>query len=160
MHADSPRIHGGYRSLVRAAYVLAMSFLLLSGCGGDGGTLTRREFAQKADAICAEGKRKTAALATPTTLPELARLADQTADLLGDALDDLRGLEPPVRERKFVDQWLTGVERLESDVREIGRRAQADNRGAVSTLAAKAQKRNARVNELATQLGMTVCNRG
>ena len=122
--------------------------------------LTRKEFAQKADAICARGKQKTQALATPTTLPQLARLADQTADVLNDALEDLRKLEPPAQERNLVDQWLAGVETLESDVREIGKRAGENDRGGVSALAAKAQKRNARVNALAARLGMTVCNEG
>jgi hypothetical protein len=146
---------------VRGAAALILASLLLPACGGGGGeTLTRQEYAQKADAICAKGKTKTSALPTPANLQELARVADQTLDALADARSDLEQLKPPPQERALANQWLAAIERLEGDVARIRDSAKANDRGAVLNQATQAQKRNTRANELATRLGLTVCNKG
>lgn len=139
---------------------MTVALLLLPACGGGSGeTLTRQEYAQKADAICAKGKAKTSGLPTPANLQELARSADQTLDALTDVRSDLVKLKPPQRERAVADQWLATIEELENDVAQIRDAARANDRRAVFTRAAKAQKRNTRANELAGRLGLTVCNR-
>jgi hypothetical protein len=144
---------------VRGACALTLALLLLPACGGGSETLTRREYAQKADAICTKGKTKTGALPTPANLQELARVADQTLDTLSDARKDLEKLKPPPQERALAAQWLATITRLEDDVARIRDEARSNNRRAVYNEATRAQKRNARANELATRLGLTVCNR-
>jgi hypothetical protein len=159
VHPEPPRIHGGYRRPVRGACALTLALLLLPACGGGGETLTRQEYAQKADAICAKGKTKTSGLPTPANLQELARVADETLDALGDARNNLEKLKPPPEERAVATQWLATIKRLEDDVARIRDHAKANNRRAVYNDATKAQTRNARANELATRLGLTVCNK-
>jgi hypothetical protein len=144
---------------VRGACALTLALLLLPACGGGSETLTRREYAQKADAICTKGKTKTGALPTPANLQELARVADQTLDTLSDARKDLEKLKPPPQERALAAQWLATITRLEDDVARIRDEARSNNRRAVYNEATRAQQRNARANELATRLGLTVCNR-
>jgi hypothetical protein len=138
---------------------LTLALFLLPACGGGGETLTRQEYAQKADAICAKGKAKTSGLPTPGNLQELARVADQMLDTLGDARNDLEKLKPPPQERALAAQWLASIKTLEDDVARIRDHAKSNNRRAVYNEATKAQKRNARAKGLATRLGLTVCNR-
>jgi hypothetical protein len=127
---------------------------------GGGETLTRDEYAQKADAICAEGNAKTKALPSPSNLQELARVANQTLDTLAGARTELQKLKPPPREQALADQWIASIKRLEEDVRRIRDSAKANDRQAVFNQAAKTQKRSKHSNELATRLGLTVCNKG
>jgi hypothetical protein len=146
---------------VRGACALTLALLFLPACGGDGGkTLTREEYAQKADAICAEGNAKTKALPSPSNLQELARVADQTLDTLTGARTELQKLEPPPREQALADQWLASIKRLEEDVARIRDSAKSNDRQAVFDQAAKTQKRSRHSNELATRLGLTVCTKG
>lgn len=160
VHPEPPGIHGRYRRRVRGAVALIVASLLLPACGGSSSeTLTRQEYAEKADAICARGKAKTTGLPIPTNLQELARSADQTLDALTDVRSDLQKLKPPPPERAVANQWLATIEQLEKDVAHIRDAAKANDRRAVFNRAASAQKRNTRANELATRLGLTVCNK-
>jgi hypothetical protein len=144
---------------VRPALALTFALLLATGCAGGGARLTQQEFAQKADAICAKGRRQTQALPSPVNLTQLARVANETVDILDRALDDLRRLKPPSRSQALVDQWLSASDRLKDDVADIGGRARDKDRRGVLAAAAAARKRNARVNRLATRLGLAVCNK-
>jgi hypothetical protein len=144
---------------VRRALVLALATLFaVVGCGGDSERLSRQEFAEKADAICAKGNRETEMLPSPANLPELAEVSDKTIDILDDALNELRKLEPPEDEQKIVDQWLAQFETLRDDLAEIRDKARANDLAGVQAIAERAQDHNARANELGTTLGMKVCN--
>jgi hypothetical protein len=144
---------------VRRALVLALATTLtLVGCGGEAKRLSREEYAEKADAICGEGNRRTERLPNPGNLPELADVTDKTLDILDDALSDLRKLKPPADQQKIVDQWLAQLETLTDDLEEIRDEARAKDIQAVQAIAERAQDHNARANELGTTLGMKVCN--
>jgi DNA-binding NtrC family response regulator len=144
---------------VRRALVLALATTLaLVGCGGEAKRLSREEYAQKADAICAEGNRQTERLPSPGNLPELADVTDRTLVILDDALSDLRKLKPPADQQKIVDQWLAQLETLTDDLEEIRDEARDNDIRAVQAIAERAQDHNARANELGTTLGMKVCN--
>jgi hypothetical protein len=150
---------GSYDLGVRRALVLALATTLaLVGCGGEAKRLSREEYAQKADAICAEGNRKTERLPSPGNLPQLANVTDKTLDILDDALSDLRKLKPPADQQKIVDQWLAQLETLTDDLEEIRDEARDNDIQAVQAIAERAQDHNARANELGTTLGMKICN--
>jgi hypothetical protein len=170
LHAHTPVLHARilgrgrrpappYDPGVRRALVLALATTLaLVGCGGEAKRLSREEYAQKADAICAEGNRKTEQLPSPGNLPELADVSDKTLDILEDALADLRKLKPPRDQQKIVDQWLAQLETLTDDLEDIRDEARAQDLGGVQEVAERAQDHNARANELGTTLGMKICN--
>jgi hypothetical protein len=164
VHADAPFVHarilgGGYGVGVSRTFLLALvPVLAFAGCGGDGKRLSRAEYASKADAICQKGRDQTNRLQRPANLPDLADVADQTLPILDGALHDLRELEPPADEQGTVDRWLAEVEKLKDDVEEIRDKAKANDRVGVGAVAVKARDHNARANELATVLGMHVCN--
>jgi hypothetical protein len=170
LHADTPVVHARilgrgrrpappYDLGVRRALVLALATILaLVGCGGEAKRLSREEYAQQADAICAKGNRRTEQLPSPGNLSELADVTDKTLDILEGALNDLRKLKPPSDQQKIADQWLAQLETLTEDLEEIRDEARANDIQAVQAIAEKAQDHNTRANELGTTLGMKVCN--
>jgi hypothetical protein len=147
---------------VRAASFLLLAVLFAAGCGGGGGSgerLTRADYASKADAICGKYNQQTKALANPTNLSDLADIADKTLPILANALNDLHDLRPPANEQATADEWLAEVEKLKGDLKEIRDKANDNDVKGVQGVVPKATEHNSRANQLATQLGMTVCNK-
>jgi hypothetical protein len=145
---------------VRGASLLLLALVIAAGCGGSGSSrLTRDQYAAKADSICAKYNQQTKALANPSNLSDLADVADKTLPILDHALSDLRKLQPPADEQTTVDQWLAQVENLEGDLKEIRDKARSNDMTGVQAVVPKASEHNAKSNQLATQLGMSVCNK-
>jgi hypothetical protein len=144
---------------VRQALLLLATLVLAAGCGGDvGKRLSKDEYASRADAICGKYNREVGKLATPETFSEVADVADRTLTVLGKAIADLKKLNPPVIEQAKADQWLSQVENLEEDLKEIRDAAEAKDRQAMQAVVPEAEEHNRRSNALATELGLTVCN--
>ncbi len=144
----------------RAPLIALVLVFVLPGCGGGSGKpLTKEEYASKADAICGKYNRQTKALASPKTLSDLAKVADKTLPILDHAIKDLTKLRPPASEKALSDQWLTQVRNLKSDLQEIRDKAKTGDLQAVQAVVPKAQDHNSQSNQLATQLGMSVCNK-
>jgi hypothetical protein len=142
-----------------APIALALVFVL-SGCGGSTGTaLTKEEYASKADAICGKYNEQTKALATPKDLSGLAKLADQTLPILDRLITDLGKLHRPAGEKALSDQWLAQVRNLKGDLQEIRDTAKSGDLQAVQAVLPKAREHNSQSNQLATQLGMSLCNK-
>jgi hypothetical protein len=146
---------------VRRASILLLTVVVAAGCGGNAGgkRLTREEYAQKADAICAKYNEQTRKLQNPTSLSELAKVADDTLPILDSAVSDLRKLKPPSDEQPTADQWLGQIENLKGDLQEIRDKAKSNDMQGVQAVVPKATQHNAKANQLATQLGMNTCNK-
>jgi hypothetical protein len=146
---------------VRRASPLLLAILLVAGCGSasHGQRLTREQFAAKADAICTKYKQKADALSRPATLSELGDLSDQVLALLGDARRELRRLRPPQNEEETANAWLDEFDVNIDDVEKIRDAARKNDKAAVQQASEPALRHNQRFNELATQLGMTACNK-
>jgi hypothetical protein len=147
---------------VRRAPFLLLAVLFAAGCGGGGGSgerLTRADYAKKADAICGKYSQQTKALANPSNLSDLADVADKTIPILDNALNELHKLKPPADEQGIADQWLAEVENLKGDLQEIRDKAKGNDLKGVQAVVPKASEHNGKANKLATQLGMTVCNK-
>jgi hypothetical protein len=143
------------------ASVLVVVVFVLTACGGSssGPRLTKEEYASKADAICGKYNEQVKALDNPSSLKELADVADQTIPILHNAIRDLGKLNPPASEQDTVDQWLDEIKKLEDDLDEIRDKANDNDMQGVQDVVPKADGHNKRSNELATELGMTVCNK-
>lgn len=140
---------------------LALSLLVLAGCGGGGGgqPLTKEQYASKADAICGKYNQQVNALANPKSLSDLADVADKTLPILDNAISDLKKLTPPASEKATSDQWLEQVQNLKNDLQEIRDKARNNDTAGVQAVVPKAQDHNSKSNALATELGMSVCNK-
>ncbi|HEY8776166.1 MAG TPA: hypothetical protein VIM33_06745 [Gaiellaceae bacterium] len=138
---------------------LALAFLL-PGCGGGSGKpLTKAEYASKADAICGKYNEQITSFANPKNLSDLAKVSDKTLSILDQAIGDLSKLQPPASEKALSDQWLAQVGNLRDDLQEIRDKAKADDIQGVQAVVPKATDHNSKSNALASQLGMSVCNK-
>jgi hypothetical protein len=132
----------------------------LAGCGGGSSKpLTKEEYASKADAICGKYSDQTKALATPKSLADLATVADKTLPILDHAIKDLNKLQPPTSEKALADQWIAKVTNLKDDLQQIRDKAKAGDVAGVQAVVPRATDDNSQSNQLATQLGMSVCNK-
>ena len=144
----------------RAALIALALVVLLPGCGGASGKpLTKEDYASKADAICGKYNQQVKLLANPKNLSDLAKVADKTLPILDHAISDIRKLEPPASEKALSDQWLTQVRGLKDDLQAIRDKAKAGDIQGVKAVVPKATEHNSKSNALATQLGMSVCNK-
>jgi len=138
---------------------LALAFLL-PGCGGGSGKpLTKAEYASKADAICGKYNEQITSFANPKNLSDLAKVSDKTLSILDQAIGDLSKLQPPASEKALSDQWLAQVRNLKDDLQEIRDKAKAGSIQGVRAVVPKATDHNSKSNALASQLGMSVCNK-
>jgi hypothetical protein len=148
---------------MRRALPVALALVfLLPGCGGGGGSgkpLTKEEYASKADAICGKYNQQINSLANPKNLSDLAKVADKTLPVLDHAITDIGKLEPPASEKALSDQWLAQVRNLKDDLQEIRDKAKSNDIQGVQAVVPKATDHNAKSNALASQLGMSVCNK-
>jgi hypothetical protein len=144
---------------VRRAFPLLLVVVLLAACGGDGGkSLTREQYAAKADAICGKYKKQTDALPRPANLADLGKVADQVIPILEGARSDLRKLKPPADEEATANAWLDQFDVIIGDVEKIRDKANDNDTAAVQALAGPALEHNQRANQLARQLGMATCS--
>ena len=144
----------------RALLIAPALALLLTGCGGARGKpLTKAEYASKADGICGKYNDQITSFANPKNLSELANVADKTLSVLDQAIGDLSKLVPPVSEKALSDQWLTQVRNLKDDLQEIRDKAKANDMAGVRDVVPKATDHNSKANALASELGMSVCNK-
>ncbi len=145
---------------MKRASLIALALVLLPGCGGGSSKpLTKEEYASKADAICGKYNQQIKAFANPKNLSDLAKVSDKTLPILDHAIGDLSKLEPPASEKALADQWLAQVRNLKDDLQEIRDKAKAGDTQGVQAVVPKATDHNSKSNELAGQLGMSVCNK-
>jgi len=84
---------------------------VVAACGGDDSSsgsssepLTKAEFVEAADAICAEADVKNNALPEPETLEEFPDVLRQGLEIFEKQLNDLQALTPPEEGRESIDR--------------------------------------------------------
>lgn len=143
---------------MRPAFAVALGVVLLAGCGGGGGkALTKEEYAAKADAICSKYVAKLKAF-NPSSRSEFVRIANEVVPIVDDAIAKLKRLEPPAEVRGLASQWLVQLQALGADIKELRDKAKANDLQAIPGILPKAELHLSRSNQLASQLGMKVCN--
>ena len=145
----------------RAVAALSLVIAFVAGCGNGGEKrLSKEEYARRADAVCRRYNQATRPFGSPRSMAALARVANRSLPFVDRAIRDLRALKPPKDEEQVARRWLRQLTLLRRDVVHIRDRARANDARGVQAVVPAATRRNERFTELATQLGMTVCNRG
>jgi hypothetical protein len=144
----------------RLAAVLTCT-VAVAGCGSGSKGLTRLEYAQRSDAICARYNQQTAHLrGRGTGVQHLAAIAQKTLTLFDDATARLRAVPPPRDASSLARRWLASLDRMRADVITIRDAARANDLAAVRTAAERAQRDNDASNRIAQLLGMQACSAG
>ena len=142
------------------AGISAAGLLVLAGCGGGGDEaepLSKSEWIEQADEICAQADEDIQALGDPTTLDEIGELTDEASGISRDALADLRALRPPEEDQATVDQMLDLVEQQIVIGEQIGEAARNGDEAEVRRLADEAQPLEAQADEVGRQYGLDDC---
>jgi hypothetical protein len=142
------------------AGISAAVLLVLAGCGGDGDEaepLSKSEWIEQANEICAQADVDIEALGDPATLDEIGELTDEASGISRDALADLRALRPPEEDQATVDQMLDLVEQQIEIGEQIGEAARNGDEAEVRRLAAEAQPLEAQADEMGRQYGLDDC---
>lgn len=129
--------------------------LVLTSCGGDG--LTKEEYIEQADQICAEADAKSRELQPPKTPAELESFVDKAEKVTGELLADLRELEPPEEGKETIDRMLAKIEEAQSHLPDIAEAARTRNTQELGRIAQELQAAAAEANTLAQEYGLETC---
>lgn len=131
-----------------------VALLVLSACSG---AMSREEYIEEADRLCAEADAKTRDLEPPKSPAELEEFAAEAQDITGQLLDDLRDLEPPEEGRETIEQMLSKIEEAMGYLPDIQQAAAAGNTRELSGIAQNLQSAASEANRLAQEYGFERC---
>ena len=133
---------------------------LLAACsgGGDGNErLSKDEYVEQADAVCAEYESRLGGLPDPGSIAALRALTQRALPVAREAVAKLRALRPPEALQARVDQWLRlntlNVRRIE----ELGNAARAGDRVRVQEIARDAAANEREADRVARAIGLEAC---
>ena len=135
--------------------------LVLSGCGGGGGSkrLTKAEYTKQANKVCAKWNTAAKSLGQPKSLADVDRWVKKAAPMLKTELSDLRKLQPPASEEKDVNAWLaTGDAQLKL-IKQLSAASKANDMTKFLKIANDGQKSSKAGDLLTKKLGLTECQK-
>ena len=142
---------------IAAGILLAVT---LAACGGGDSELSRSDFVGKADQICKQSSVEFARIqrVAPGSAEQAEKQVGALIDVESQALDELRGLDPPQGLRPVYDRYLKARERALGYL-EQGRDAAADNDPqAYAAAKRKTSSEQAERLQLARRAGLRLCS--
>ena len=146
----------------RLAHVMLGSALAvgLAACGGDSG-LSKAEYVEAANEICAEADKKTDALPTPTQPADIGPYLDEGVEIQEDALDQLEELEAPADDADQIQSELIDPYRaLVKEVRAVRgevEKAGNDQAAVLKSLEGLQEIDTDKANDFALEYGLDQC---
>lgn len=136
----------------------ATVLLILAACGGGGGP-TRAEYVRQANAVCRDAAKQVAALKIPGSedVNDVPKAAGEVVEVQRAALDRIRKLKAPKRDRPELAKWIALVDQT-IDQAEVSAQSQKD--GDITraiTANANGAALDRRADELARQYGVRTC---
>lgn len=134
----------------------AAALLVLAACSSG---LSKEEYIEQADRICAEADAKTEDLEPPKNPAELEGFIEEANEVTSALLSDLRELEPPEEGRETIEQMLAKIEEAQSYLPQISEAARARDTQELGRIAQQLQSAASEANELAQEYGLERCGR-
>lgn len=149
------------RASTRLSAAVAVTLLAIApaACGGGSGRLSKHDFVEKANGICAKSNAKIKALpppdlADPHATPNILR---RILAIQREAVAKLRALQPPEKDEPAIKKWLGFVEReLDQATAEV-RALERGDRDGVDRANAKGARLDSSAAELAIGYGVKRC---
>lgn len=148
-----------HRQLIAAAIVL--TFAACDGVGGDdGGPLSKGDFVEQANEICAESRTDAARIAPPSGADPIAveQAVAQTIAIQRRSLRELRDMEPPSRDAPGVQQWLRQVDRAIDEMEALREGLVTGDRAAIADATANGASFADAAEEFADAYGLDECS--
>ncbi len=145
---------------MRSRLALAVAAVALAAaCGGedDSVRLSRAEFVEQADAICADADGQIAALGEPTSLGELAEYGAEAIAINEEAFAALRALDAPEELQAQLDEAYGLLERQIELSRELVAAAEAGESDQVNAVGTEIGQVNDRADAIARDIGLREC---
>ena len=142
---------------VRIVALACLGLLAATACSDD--RLSKEEFIEQADAVCATVNERTEELGEPTTqesFPEFARKAKEITD---EALEDMRALEPPEEDEERIDEMLDAIEKAASFLPEIADAVAENDPERMRDIGLEVQSAAQKASTIAEEYGFEECGR-
>ncbi|MGH2817833.1 MAG: hypothetical protein ACRDJS_05160 [Actinomycetota bacterium] len=140
----------------RIVVLAALPLIALQAC--DGG-LSKEEFIEAADEICAEADERSQDLEPPTNPQALREFVERAERITRQLVDGLRELEPPGGDEDTIEQMIGKIEEAIGYLPGIERAARLSDVAAIQQLGARLQAAASEANRLARDYGMKNCGR-
>jgi hypothetical protein len=147
------------KSRLGTVVLLALgAVLVLSSCGGGGSKrLTKKQYAAKADTLCAAFNQQVKAAGSPKTVAAIAAAYDKLLSLDRKLVADLKKLKPPANEEKAAARAMTLSDEQATRAAAV---VAALKKNDITKASALVKEGNANSSERKTifkQLGITAC---
>ena len=123
----------------------------------DGERLTKAEWIEQADALCAQAEDELDALGTPETLADIAALVPRAIEISEEQLGKLKALRPPAADEATLARALDLLEQQIDVLRRLGEAATAGDGAAVGEIATEGSTLNDEADSIAQSYGLEVC---
>ena len=128
----------------------------LQACAGG---LSKEEFIEAADEICASADERSQDLEPPTNPEALRAFVERAEQITRRLVADLRELEPPEGDGDTIDRMIDKIEEAIGYLPAIERAARLSDLAAIQQLGARLQAAATEANDLARDYGMRKCGR-
>ncbi|MGD0272703.1 MAG: hypothetical protein ABSB96_03120 [Gaiellaceae bacterium] len=141
--------------------LLVAGVIVVTGCGGGGGgkRLSKKEFAAKANELCAAYNKKVNAVPTPKTDAEALASLDKLLPLDKKLIADVKNLKPPASEEATVKRVVTLGEEQAARIEALIAAVKAKDKATLNTLISEGDKNDKESKALFKQLGITECQK-
>jgi hypothetical protein len=140
----------------RIVALAVLSFLGVQAC--DGG-LSKGEFIEAADKVCAEADERSQDLEPPTNPQALREFVERAEGITRQLVEDLRELDPPEGDEDTIERMIAKIEEAIGYLPGIERAARLSDVTAIQQLGARLQAAASEANGLARDYGMKKCGR-
>lgn len=125
--------------------------------GGSDAPTTGAPFDRQAQRICAQARAEVAGLVAPKTLRELARTAQQAAQITSETRSALAKLTPPQQARADMDALLSSLQRQQRLTTRVASAAAAGSAVRVRLLVKEGAREDLRTGRAAQRVGLAAC---
>jgi hypothetical protein len=127
------------------------------GAGCSNGALSKEEFIERADAICRDVDKQSTNLKVPEKASQAPAFADRAHDIVEEAIEKLRNLEPPEEDKKQIERMIDSIEEANDYLPRIAQAAADEDLKRFQELNANLGRAVDEANRIANDYGLEVC---
>lgn len=141
----------------RLTAVAAAALFLTGACGGGDETLSKEDFIEQADEICAELDSKVDEMEAPESPADLEASVEELEAITDEGIRGLRALSPPEEDADTIATMLDRIERTVRLLPDLAQAGKADDVDEMERLSAEIQSAANEASEIARDYGFERC---